>query len=182
MTSTGSPDVLDGLRTWQAAVIHLWSASDEAFATLAVSWKPEGTHGAPWSVHLRYGDEGPESWTEEIRVSGAPTLQQALRRLWKRTGRHLGMLPPDQPSFSVDFDDNAWLTPDEIAVIERVHEALKPRQPIALRLTYDPELGLSSQWVATLHDPAKEPPAGVTLTLYAEHLLDLCQRLIDTAG
>ncbi len=188
MTSAGNPEVLDGLRTWQAAVIRLWSASDEAFATLAVTWRPEGTGGTsgnaggPWSVHLRYGDEGPESWSEEIRVSGAPTMQQALRRLWKRTGRHLGLLPPDQPPFSEDFEDEAWLTPEEIAVIERIHETLRPRQPIALRLMYDPEQGLSSQWIATLHDPAKEPPTGVTLTLYAEHLLDLCERLIETAG
>ncbi len=182
MTSAGNPEVLDGLRTWQAAVIRLWSASDEAFATLAVSWRPEGTPGAPWSVHLRYGDEGQDNWSEDIRVLGAPTMQQALRRLWKRTGRHLGLLPPDQPPFAEDFEDEAWLTSEETAVIAHLHEALGPRQPIALRLTYDPELGLSSQWVAVLHDPAQEPPAGVTLTLYAEHLLDLCQRLIETAG
>ena len=181
MISSESPEILDGLRTWQAAVVRLWSASDEAFATLSVSWRPEGTQGAPWSVHLRYGDEGAESWSEEVRVSGAPTIQQALRRLWKRTGRHLGLLP-DQPSFSEDFDDEAWLTPDEVAIVERVYEMVQLRQPIALRLMYNPELGLSSQWVATLHDPAKEPPAGVTLTLYAEHLLELCKKLIETAG
>jgi hypothetical protein len=184
MTSTGNPEILDGMRAWQAAVVRLWSASDDAFAMLTLSWLPEGAPGAPWTVRLRYGDEGQESWSEDVRILGAPTVQQALRRLWDRARLHHGLLPegPDHPAFPDDVAGDVWLTSDELALIERLDVALQPRQPIAVQLSYQPELGLNSQWVAVLHDPGKEPPEGVTLTIRAAHLAEVCEMLIEAAG
>jgi hypothetical protein len=184
MTSTENPEILDGLRAWQAAVVRLWSASDDAFAVLSVSWLPEGARGAPWTVRLRYGDDGQESWSEDVRILGATTVQQALRRLWERARLHRGLLPEqaDHPAFPEDVAEDAWLTPDELSLIERLGAVLQPHQPIAVRWSYQPELGLNSQWVAVLHDPGKEPPDGVTLTIRAAHLAEVCEMLIEAAG
>ncbi len=184
MTSTENPEILDGLRSWQAAVVRLWSASDDAFAALRLSWLPEGARGAPWTVQLRYGDDGQASWSEDVRISAAPTVQEALRRLWERARLHHGLLPegPDHPAFPEDVTDEAWLTPDELALIERLDAVLQPRQPIAVQLSYQPELGLNSQWVAVLHDPGKEPPESVTLSVRASHLVEVCEMLIEAAG
>ena len=184
MTSTGNPEILDGLRAWQAAIVRLWSASDDAFAALMLSWLPEGARGAPWTVRLRYGDDGQASWSEDVTISAAPTVQEALRRLWERARLHHGLLPegPDHPAFPEDVAEDDWLTADELALIERLDEALQPRQPIAVQLSYQPELGLNSQWIAVLHDPSKEPPDGVTLTVHAAHLVEVCEMLIEAAG
>jgi hypothetical protein len=184
MTSTGNPEILDGLRAWQAAVVRLWSASDDAFAVLTLSRLPEGARGAPWTVRLRYGDDGQASWSEEVKIWRAPTVQQALRRLWERARLHHSLLPegPDHPAFPEDVAGDVWLTPDELALIERLDAVLQPRQPIAVQLSYQPELGLNSQWVAVLHDPVQEPPDGVALTIHAAHLTEVCEMLIEAAG
>jgi hypothetical protein len=184
MTSDQHPDIVDGLRAWQSIVVRLWSASDEAFAALTITWLSEGFSGAPWSVRLQYGDNGDESWAQEIRVSRAPSIQQALQKLWRRTELHRRQFKadPQYPAIPADFPDDSWLTGDEIGLIEQLSGLLQERQPIALELGYRPELGLSSQWVAILHDPTKEPPDGVTLAVQAAQLAEVCNRLIEAAS
>jgi hypothetical protein len=184
MTSTQPPETGEGLRAWQSAVVRLWSASDDAFAALTLTWLSEGFAGAPWIVRLQFGDNGADGWAQEIRVTGMPSIQQALHRLWQRTEPHRALFKAD-PQFPIlpdDFPDDAWLTRNELALIERLYRLLQPRQPIALQLGYRPELGLSSLWVAVLHDPTKEPPEGVTLAVHAEHLADVCQQLIEATS
>jgi hypothetical protein len=184
MTSSQHPENLDGLRAWQSLVVRLWSASDDAFAALTLTWLSGGFEGAPWTVRLQYGDTGADCWSQEIRVSRAPDLQQALHRLWQRTEMHRSTFKADPqfPTLPADFPDDAWLTGDEMALIERLHGLLQARQPIALQLGYRPELGLNSLWVAVLHDPTKEPPEGVTLAVHAAHLADVCEQLIQAAS
>jgi hypothetical protein len=181
MTSAQHPEIPDGLRAWQSMVVRWWSASDDAFAALTITWLSEGFSGAPWVVRLQYGDNGDDSWAQEIRVSRAPSIQQALQNLWQRTAMHRSLFTadPQYPAIPKDFPDDSWLSGDEIALIERLSRLLDARQPIALQLSYRPDLGLSSNWVAILHDPTKEPPDGVTLAVHAAHLAEVCQQLIE---
>jgi hypothetical protein len=184
MTSAQHPEILDGLRAWQSMIVRWWSASDDAFAALTITWLSEGFNGAPWVVRLQFGDNGDECWAQEIRVSRAPTVPQALKKLWQRTEMHRGLLKtdPQYPAIPADFPDDTWLSGDELTLIERLSSLLQARQPIALQLSYRPDLGLSSQWVAILHDPTKEPPDGVTLAVHAAHLAEVCQQLIEAAN
>jgi hypothetical protein len=184
MTSVQHSEIPDGLRAWQSVVVRLWSASDDAFAALTLTWVPEGIAGAPWIARLQYGDDGGDGWAQEIRVSKAPTIQQALFRLWQRTEpqRASFKADPQYPSLPASFAEDAWLTSDELELMERLSTLLLSRQPIALQLGYRPELGLSSVWVAVLHDPTKVPPEGVTLAAQAAHLAEVCAQLIQAAN
>ncbi len=184
MTSSQHPEIPDGLRAWQSVVVRLWSASDDAFAGLMLTWMSEGFSGAPWIARLQYGDNGEDCWAQEFRVSRAPTIRQALQRLWRRTEvqRSLFKADPQYADLPADFPDDTWLTAEELALVERLSVLLQTRQPIALQLSYRPDLGLSSQWVAILHDPTKEPPDGVTLALHAAHLAEVCSQLIEAAN
>ncbi len=177
MTSTGHAD---GLRTWQAAIVRLWSASDDAFATLSLAWLPEGVQGAPWIAVLEFGDD---RWAQELRVKSALTLSEALQRLWKHIQPLRSLFDEGTASnlFPDNLPDDAWLTREEQAALDQLRSILEPRQPIALRLSYRPELGLSSQWVAVLHDPQQEPPQGTTLEMHAAELAEVCQLLIEAA-
>lgn len=178
MTSTG---YVDGLRTWQAAVVRLWSASDDAFATLSLFWLPEGIQGAPWMAALEHGDE---RWSQQLQVKGASTLAEALQRLWKHVqplrslfdeGTGPGLFPDDLP-------EDAWLAAEEQSALDQLRGILELRQPIALRLTYRPEMGLSSRWMAVLYDPRQEPSLGTALEMHGGELVEVCQLLIDAAG
>jgi hypothetical protein len=178
MTSTG---YADGLRTWQAAVVRLWSASDDAFATLSLFWLPEGTQGAPWMAALEHGDE---RWSQQLQVKTAPTLSEALQRLWKHVQplRRLFDEGAEPSLFPDDLPEDAWLTAEEQSVLNQLRGILESRQPIALRLTYRPELGLSSRWMAALYDPRQESPRGTTLEMRGGELAEVCQLVIDAAG
>jgi hypothetical protein len=166
MTAVEHPVIPDGLRAWQAAVVNLWSASEDAFATLVISWCSENIPGS-----LVCGDNGQENWSEEVKVAGVPSLQQALHKLWQRAHSHhelfKGMAFPD------DFPDDAWLDQHEQQLVENLCDLLQDRHPVALRLSYHPDLGLSTRWVAILHDPEKNLPDSVLLNLSGEHLREL---------
>src|SRR3954468_7736022 len=140
MTSTQHSEIHDGLRAWQSMVVRWWSASDDAFAALTITWLSEGFSGAPWIVRLQYGDNGDESWAQEIRVSRAPTIQQALKKLWRRTEMHRSLFSddPQYPTIPADFPDETWLNDDELTLIQRLSGLLQARQPIALQLSYRP--------------------------------------------
>jgi hypothetical protein len=162
-----------GLHEWQGIVVRLWSESDEAFAALTLTWLPEGTRGAPWMARLRYGSEDGQSWSQEIRIGGAPSIQQALYSLSQRAEKLL-----DKP---VDVPEDFWLTAEDLAIMQRVDSLLHERQPIALELGYCPEFGMSACWVAMLHDPARQPPDGVILMKQAGELAQVCELLIQGA-
>lgn len=179
MTSTGQSQSPDGLRAWQSTVVRLWSASDDAFATLTLTWLPEDRPGGPWIVSLECGDTG-EGWSETVKVAGAPTMQAALHQLWARVNRSL--LNDRRAPLLTDFPDDAWLTADEMSLLDRLLESIRPRQPIGLQLVYRPELGLSSQWIAVLHDLNKEPPEPIMNAIHAEHLARVCELLIELTG
>src|SRR5450432_1500015 len=110
----------DGLRAWQAAVVRLWSHSEgddneadsTTFATLTLSWLPEGSRGAPWTVRLRHG--GNENWTQDSAVTAVPTLPQALEALWGRARMRDRVLQDLPGEFA------AWLNDDESTLLERV--------------------------------------------------------------
>ncbi len=178
MTSTGHAQSLDGLRTWQSTVVRLWSASDDAFATLTLTWLPEDRPGGPWMVSLECGDTS-EGWSETAKIAGAPTIQVALHKLWTRINH--GLLNDLHAPLPTDFPDDTWLTADEIALLDRLIELMRPRQPVGLQLAYRPELGLSSQWMAVLHDLNKEPPEPIMNAIHAEHLAQVCELLIELA-
>jgi hypothetical protein len=178
MTSPGHAQSPDGLRAWQSAVVRLWSASDDAFATLTLTWLPDDKRGGPWIVSLECGDIS-EGWSETIKIAGAPTLQTALHRLWTRINH--GLLNDSPTPLETDFADDTWLTADEIALLDRLLETMRPRQPIGLQLVYRPELGLNSQWLAVLHDLNKEPPEPIMNAIHAEHLARVCELLIEFA-
>lgn len=169
----------DGLRAWQAAVVRLWSqsaddengADGDTFATLTLSWLPEGSRGAPWIARLRHG--GDENWTQDSAVSAAPTLPDALQALWGRARMRDRVLQDLPDEFT------AWLNKDESTLLERVRVELEPRQPIELHVYYRPELGLSTQWIALLHDPARRLPEGILLTLYAGDLSRIFELLLE---
>jgi len=177
MTAVERPVIPDGLRAWQAAVVNLWSSSEDAFAALVMNWCSGDDPGAPWMVSLVCGDNGQENWSEEVKVAGTPSLQQALQKLWHRAHNHhdlfQGMALPE------DFPGDAWLEQSEQQLVEKLCEQLSSRHPIALRLSYHPDMGLSSRWVAILHDPEKEPPNSVLFNVSGEHLAEACQRLIE---
>ncbi|MCC7448308.1 MAG: hypothetical protein IT324_12885 [Anaerolineae bacterium] len=179
MTSPGHAQSPDGLRAWQSAVVRLWSASDDAFATLTLTWLPNDRPGGPWIVSLECGDAG-EGWSETVKIAGAPTLQTALHRLWARINQSL--LNDSSAPLPADYADDAWLTADEIALLDRLMALMQSRQPIGMQLVYRPELGLSSQWIAVLHDLNKEPPEPIMNAIHAEHLARVCELLIELAG
>jgi hypothetical protein len=162
-----------GLHEWQAVVVRLWSESDEAFAALTLTLLPEDSHGAPWMARLRYGAEDDEIWLQEIVIGGAQTIQQALRNLSQRAARLL-----ESP---IDVPDDLWLSAGEVALIEKVDALRRSYPAVALELGYSPELGMSSCWVAMLHDPTRQPPDGVILTRQAGELAEVCKLLIDAA-
>ena len=72
-----------------------------------------------------------------------------------------------------------WLNEDESALLERVRVELEPRQPIELHVYYRPDLGLNTQWIALLHDPARRLPEGILLTLYAAALSRIFELLLE---
>lgn len=175
-------EIPDGLRAWQAAIVRLWSASDDSFATLALTRVPDGTEGAPWTATLHCGEEGDEPWSEDVKITGAKTIQLALQRLWDRAKVRHGLFEDEaerQPLPS-DFPADSWLTTAERALIDHLTTTMKTRQsrPVALRLSYHPDLGLESRWAATLHDPAQTFPEGTFVTLQGAHLANVCEALI----
>ena len=168
----------DGLRTWQATIVRLWSASDEASATLTLAWLPDGP---AWSAFLEHGDG---QVSEKIQVASMDTAQQALQRLWKHSQpyRQMFVAEGEDAEFPADLPENAWLTGDEQSVLDQLRSILEPHQPVALRLSYRPELGLSSCWVAVLYDPKIESPQGVKIELHGGEFTEVCRLLIDAAG
>ncbi len=179
MTAVEHPVIPDGLRAWQAAVINLWSAGEDSFATLILHWFSEDLPGAPWIVRLVCGDNGQDNWSEEVKIAGAPNLPQALQKLWHRAQVHHELFQGKDLSLPDDFPENAWLEKKEQKLIDNLCKLLKSRHPIALHLSYHPDLGLSSRWVAILHDPEKQPPEGVLLNVSGAHLTEACQMLLD---
>jgi hypothetical protein len=180
MTAVERSVIPDGLRAWQAAVVNLWSASEDAFATLILNWCSEDIPGAPWMVSLVCGDNGQDNLSEEVKIAGASSLAQALQKLWHRAHNHHELF--QGMAFASDFPDDAWLEKTEQRLVDVLCEQLKARHPIALRISYHPDLGLSSRWVAILHDPEKELPGSVLLNASGEHLAEACQHLIDTVN
>lgn len=106
--------------------MRLWSASDDAFATLNLVWLPEGTQGAPWMAVLQHGDE---RWSQELRVKSASTLSEALKRLWKHVQplRKLFDEGTEPDLFPVDLPEDAWLTRKEQAALDKLRRTLEPR-------------------------------------------------------
>lgn len=176
---------LDGLRAWQAAVVRLWSASEDAFAELTIHWTP-GEDGSsartPWSARLLCGDNGEPAWSEDVRVSGAASIQQALQRLWDRAKVRHGLFK-DDPSLTVklpsDFPSDLWVNIGERALLDRSIRALQATHaPLAFRLGYYPERRLRQRWTAMVHKPAVEPPDGVIREVSAANLLSVLDALL----
>ena len=175
-------EIPDGLRAWQAAIVRLWSASDDAYATLSLTRLPDGTEGAPWVATLNCGEEGDEPWSEDVKITGAKTVQQALQRLWDRAKVRHGLFEEEaeREPLPSDFPADNWLTTAERALIDHLTTTMKVRQsrPVALRLSYRPDLGLESRWSATLHDPSQTLPEGTFITFQGAHLAIVCEALI----
>ena len=176
---------LDGLRAWQAAVVRLWSAGEDAFAELTIHWIP-GAEGSsartPWSARLLCGDNGDPAWSEDVRVSGAASIQQALQRLWDRAKVRHGLFK-DDPALTVklpsDFPSDLWVNIGERALLDRSIRVLQASHtPLAVRLGYYPERRLRQRWTAVVHRPAAEPPDGVIREVSAANLLSVLDALL----
>jgi len=178
---------IDGLRAWQAAVVRLWSAGEDSFAELTLSWSPgEVTNPAsmrtPWAARLHCGDEGKPGWTEDVQIIGAASVQQALQRLWDRaTARH-GLFK-DDPTLTVklpsDFPADRWLTIGERALLDRVINGIKySRAPVVFQLGYYPEQRLRQRWVATVYRAKSTPKEGMVREVNAPSLLNVLDALL----
>jgi hypothetical protein len=175
-----SSGLTDGLRIWQAAVVRLWSAEDNTFAALILSWLLGREEGPLWAVRLRYGDASEPSWEQEIHVRAA-NIQQAFQKLLTQARTHNelvkvlsgGTALPDQ------FPTDAWLSREESALLEKLNALMEPRQPVALHITYRPEMGLSTSWSAVLHDPTQQNKQGVLVTTQGRNLAEILRQLTD---
>ena len=185
--SEGRELALDGLRAWQAAVVRLWSAGEDSFAELTLNWSPgEFTNPAstrtPWSARLHCGDESKPGWSEDVQISSAASVQQALQRLWDRaTARH-GLFK-DDPALTeklpTDFPADRWLTIGERALLDRVISGIKfSRAPVVFQLGYYPEQRLRQRWVATVHKAKSTPPDGMIREVNAPSLLSVLDALL----
>ena len=182
-----SDPALDGLRAWQAAVVRLWSAGEDSFAELTLSWSPgEVTNPAsmrmPWAARLHCGDQTQPGWKEEVEINGAASVQQALQRLWDRaTARH-GLFK-DDPTLTVklptDFPADRWLTIGERALLDRVVNGIKySRAPVVFQLGYYPERRLRERWVATVFKAKSTLPDGLIREVNAPSLLSVLDALL----
>ncbi|MHB8629359.1 MAG: hypothetical protein ACYDBJ_22950 [Aggregatilineales bacterium] len=176
---------LDGLRAWQAAVVRLWSASEDAFAELTIQWVPEDDGSGsrtPWSARLLCGDSGKPGWSEDVRISSAASIQQALQRLWDRAKVRHGLFK-DDPSLTVklpsDFPSDLWLNIGERALLDRAMRAIQASHTsLAFRLGYYPERRLRQRWTALVHRIGVEPPDGVIREVSAANLLNALDELL----
>ncbi|GEM_PF-1244739 len=200
--------LLDGLRAWQAATVRLWSASEDAFAELILTWLPAKAVGAPWTARLHCGDKsadknggeaGEAGWVEDVTITAAASIQQALQKLWDRAKVRHGLfkddptLPTKVPS---DFPADMWLTVAERSFLDRIINTLKRnRVNAALRLSYHPDRRPSARWSAVLHTPPLTPesaalptesptgsPAveGMLHEVHAATLLYVCDALLNS--
>lgn len=183
------PEKMDGLRAWQAATVRLWSANEDAFAELSLTWLPANTEGAPWMARLHCGDKGEPGWVEDVQIVSAASVQQALQRLWDRAKVRHGLFK-DTPEINVklptDFPADLWLTAGERALLERTINAVKRAHAgTAIRLSYHPDRRLSARWTALLHATDAEPPEGVMYEVSAASLLyaaDALLKAMDSAA
>jgi hypothetical protein len=192
-TSEAVPDTenhepaLDGLRAWQAAVVRLWSTGEDSFAELILSWSPgevsnPASMRTPWAARLHCGDEGKPGWTEDVQITGAASIQQALQRLWDRaTARH-GLFK-DDPALTdklpTDFPADRWLTIGERALLDRVINGIKySRAPVVFQLGYYPEQRLRQRWMATVYRAKSTPKEGVVREVSASSLLNVLDALL----
>jgi len=165
--------VIDGLRAWQAAVVRLWSATEDAFAELTLSWSPKEAR-LPWSARLWCGDGGKPGWSEDVQISGAASIQQALQRLWDRAQVRHGLFK-DDPSPTIklptDFPADLWLAIGERALLDQVVHAIQRTQAIGLRLGYYPGRRLRERWWTAVHKIEAELPEGLVREASGESLL-----------
>jgi len=176
---------LDGLRAWQAAVVRLWSASEDAFAELTIQWeltRDSSNARTPWSARLLCGDNGKPGWSEDVRISDAASIQQALQRLWDRAQVRHGLFK-DDPTLTVklpsDFPSDLWVNIGERALLDRLMRAIQASHaPLVVRLGYYPERRLRQRWAATVHRAGAEPPEGVIREVNAANLLNVLDTLL----
>ena len=175
-------ETLDGLRAWQSAVVRLWSASEDAFAELTLTWLPADVEGAPWTARLYCGDRAEPGWIEDVRVMAAASIQQALQKLWDRAQVRHGLFKEDPDlttKLPTDFPADLWLTAGERALLDRTTQILKrTRAKAIIRLSYHPDRRLSVRWTAILHATGSEPPEGVIHEVNADSLLYVCDALL----
>jgi hypothetical protein len=158
---------LDGLRSWQAAVVRLWSDGLDSFAELSIGWYPADAENGPWVARLYCGDRANEGWVEDVQIVRASTIQSALQRLWDRAKARHGLFKDDPRLLlktPADFPQDLWLTVAERALIERLVQHLRTSAPkTASRFTYHPDNRPNARWVMELHPYTMDPPQG---TLY----------------
>jgi hypothetical protein len=176
---------LDGLRAWQAAIVRLWSATEDAFAELTIQWTvaEDGSNTrTPWSARLLCGDKGKPSWSEDVRISDAASIQQALQRLWDRAQVRHGLFKDDPtPTIKLpsDFPSDLWVNIGERALLDRLIRAIQAsRAPLAFRLGYYPERRLRERWAAVVHRTAVEPPDGLVREVSGANLLSALDALL----
>ncbi len=174
--------VIDGLRAWQSAIVRLWSASTDSFAELTLTWLPPEAEGAPWTGRLSCGDRGEPGWAEDVQITGAASIQQVLQRLWDRAQVRHGLFK-DDPEATVrqptDFPVDLWLAVGERALLDRLINTIRQRRStLSIRLSYRPEQGLSTRWMAALYDPAGAPGESVLHEVFAKSFLFVTDALL----
>ncbi len=176
------PEAMDGLRAWQAATVRLWSATEDAFAELSLTWLPGSMEGAPWTARLHCGDKAEPGWVEDVQIISAASVQQALQRLWDRAKVRHGLFK-DTSDMEIkaptDFPADLWLTTAERALIDRAINTVKRnRADAALRFSYRPDQRLSARWVVWLHPSSVEPPEGAIHEVHAANLMHAVDALL----
>lgn len=156
---------LDGLRSWQAAVVRLWSSGVDSFAELSIGWYPPDGADGPWIARLYCGDRASEGWVEDVQVIRAQSFPVVLQRLWDRAKARHGLFK-DDPRLPLktpgDFPADLWLTIAERALLDRLLRTLGTHMPkTAARFTYHPDNRPNTRWVMALHPFNLEPPQGV---------------------